>query len=140
VVDGDDLVGAEVVASEDDFELAALGVGDQVCTKLTQTTVPATMMFASNCTESARLYELGIVDLLSLDETDGESNTTYLIIGVIDSATATAARITSPSGESVVAATGPVNQAIDGRFFLARLEVDDSAGIRGQFTIEDASP
>jgi hypothetical protein len=76
VVDGDDLVGAEVVASEDDFELAALGVGDQVCTKLTHTTVPATSSFASNCTESARLYELGIVDLLSLDETDGESNTT----------------------------------------------------------------
>jgi hypothetical protein len=39
-----------------------------------------------------------------------------------------------------VAATGPVNQAIDGRFFLARLEMDDSTGIRGQFTIEDASP
>ena len=76
MVDGDDLVGAEVVASDEDFELAALRVGDQVCTKLTQTTVPATMTFASNCTESARLYELGIVDLFSLDETDGESNTT----------------------------------------------------------------
>jgi hypothetical protein len=95
------------------------------------------MGFAANCWESTRLTEPGIVDLYTLDDTD----TRHLIIGVVDAPNATAARITSPSGESVVVPTGPVNQAIDGRFFLARLDLDASNGIRfDHFTIEDASP
>jgi hypothetical protein len=141
VIDVDDAGDAEIVASDDRFELSAAQVGDQVCTKLEETVVPVTATFAANCWESERLDDLGIVDLYALDGTDGSRNARYLIIGVVDSADITAARITSPSGESVVVATGPANQAIDGRFFLARLELDDSAGIRlDQFTIEDASP
>jgi hypothetical protein len=128
---------AEIVASDDRFELTAVQAGDQVCTKLEETTVPATMHFSANCWESTRFAESRIVDFHPLDETD----TNHLIIAVIDSPNATAARITSPGGESVVVPTGPVNQAIDGRFFLARLDLDVGNGIRlDQFTIEDASP
>ena len=72
---------------------------------------------------------------------------------MIESPSATAVRVSLPEGASVVAATGPVNQAIDGRFFLARfddLSEDEIKTIcdgwppeqfndRG-FTIENASP
>jgi hypothetical protein len=137
-VTGPDAVAdAEIVASDDQFELTAVQVGDQVCTKLSQTAVPVTMTFAANCAPSSRLDESGIIDLSPLDQTD----TNHLIIGVVDSASATAVRVTSPDGESVVVPTGPVNRAIDGRFFLARLDLDVGNGIRlDRFTIEDASP
>jgi hypothetical protein len=137
VIDPNDPDDAEVVASDDRFELTAVQVGDQVCTRLKETAVPVTMTFVANCRESTRLTEPGIVDFDPLDPTE----TDHLIIGVIDSPSATAVRITSPGGESVVVPTGPVNQAIDGRFFLARLDLDVSNGIRlDRFTIEDASP
>ena len=137
VIDPDDGARAEVVASDDRFQLTAVQVGDQVCTKLAETAVPATMTFAANCWESTGLIDLGIVDLFPLDDTD----TNHLIVGFIDSSSATAVRVTAPSGESVVVPTGPVNRAIDGRFFLARLDLDVSDGIRlDRFTIEDASP
>ena len=135
--DPNDANDAEAVAGDDRFELTAARAGDQVCTKLEETTVPATMTFAGNCVEAARLDESGIVDLYSLDATDTE----HLIIGVLDSPDATAVRITSPDGNTVVAPTGPANQAIDGRFFLARLDLEVGNGIRlDRFTIEDASP
>jgi hypothetical protein len=125
------------VASDDRFELTALQVGDQVCAKLEETTVPVTIFFAANCWASARFTASGIVDFYPLDLTD----TNLLIIAVIDSPSATAVRISSPDGESVVVPTGPVNQAIDGRFFLARLDLDISNGMRlDGLTIEDASP
>jgi len=137
VIDPNDSGDAEVVASDDQFELTAVQVGDQVCTKLEQTTVPATMTFAANCWETTRLTELGIVDLYPLDATD----TKHLIIGVIDSPNTTAVRVTSPEGASAVVPTGPGNRAIDGRFFLARLDLDASSEIfLDRFTIEDASP
>ena len=137
VIDTNDPDRADIVARDDRFELTAVRVGDQVCTKLEETTVPATMTFAGNCWESTSLAEPGIVDLFSLEITA----TLHLIIGVFDSPDATAVRITSPDGNSVVAPTGPVNQAIDGRFFLARLDVDVTNGIQeDRFTIEDASP
>jgi hypothetical protein len=92
------------VASDDRFELTALQVGDQVCTKLEETTVPVTIFFAANCWASARFTASGIVDFYPLDLTD----TNLLIIAVIDSPSATAVRISSPDGESVVVPTGPV--------------------------------
>lgn len=111
-----------------------------MCTKLEETTVPVfpvTMTSGAHCWESARFTELRIVDFYSLDGTD----TNHLIIGVIDSPSATAVRLTSPDGEFVVVPTGPVNQAIDGRFFLARLELDVADPNRlFDYTIEDASP
>jgi hypothetical protein len=65
----------------------------------------------------------------------------FLIAGVIDSSVATAVRVTSPDGASVVVSTGPPNQATDGRFFLARLDLNAGNGTRlDRFTIEDASP
>jgi hypothetical protein len=135
--DLNDLNDPDIVASDNQFELTAVQVGDQVCTKLEETTVPVTATFSANCTESAQLEQLGIVDLYPLDPTD----TKHLIIGVVDSPSPTVVRITSPDGESVVVPTGPVNQVIDGRFFRARLDLDVSNGIRlDQFTIEDASP
>jgi hypothetical protein len=128
---------AEVVASDDQFQLTAVRVGDRVCTKLEQLAVPVTMTFAANCWETTMFADSGIVDFVSLDPAD----TSQLFIGVIDAPSATAVRISSPDGESVVVPTGPVNQAIDGRFFLARLELDIGDGIRlDRFTIEDASP
>ena len=131
----DDLADAEIVASDDRFELAALQVGGHACMKLEETTVPAPRMFAPNCWRV--LNGSGIVDLYPIGDTDTE----FLIAGVIDSSVATAVRVTSPEGDSVVVPTGPVNQAIDGRFFLARLDLDVANGIRlDQFTIEDASP
>ncbi len=127
----------EIVASDDRFELTAVQVGVQVCTKLDETIVPVTMTFAADCWDPERFAESGIVDFFPLDATD----TNHLIIGVIDSPSANAVRITSPDGESVVVPTGPVNESIDGRFFLARLDLDVSNGIRlDRFTIEDASP
>jgi hypothetical protein len=134
VIDPNDPREGEIVASDDRFELTAVRGGDRVCTKLEETTVPATITFSANCWESIRFNEQGIVHIQPIAP---PPNTMHLIIGVIDSPDATAARITSPDGVSVVVPTGPVNQAIDGRFFLARLDLD--AG-NGHFTIEDASP
>ena len=135
--DTDDTDAAEIVASDDQFELTAVPTTGQVCMKLEQITVPVTMTFAANCWASERLADSGIVDLYALDTTDTE----HLLIGVLDSPDATAVRLTSPDGESVVVETGPANQVIDGRFFLARLDMDIGNGIRlDQFTIEDASP
>ena len=137
VIDADGEGAADIVASDDQFELTAVQVGDQVCTKLTETTVPATMTFAANCWDSTMFAESGVQDLYPLDPTD----TTHLIIGVIDSTNATSVQITSPDGETVVVPTGPATEAIDGRFFLARLDLDASNGIRlDLFTIEDVSP
>lgn len=127
---------AELVANDNRFELTAVQSGGQVCTKLEDTSIPATMTFAANCFGSERYAESAIIDLYALDETD----TSHLLIGVIDSPSAMAVRLTAPTGESVVVPTGPVNAAIDGRFFLARLVLDISDGIRlDLFTIEDAS-
>ncbi len=109
-----------------------------MCTKLEETTVPATMTFAGNCVGRQRGWTspeswISIRSMLT--------DTEHLIIGVLDSPDATAVRITSPDGNTVVAPTGPANQAIDGRFFLARLDLEVSNGIRlDRFTIEDASP
>ncbi|WP_420451463.1 hypothetical protein [Ilumatobacter sp.] len=137
VTDNNNTDGAEIVATDDEFELTAVRVSDQVCTKLEQTTDPVTMTFAANCWDSERLADSGIVDFVPVDLTDTE----HLIIAILDSSNAMSVRITSPDGESVVVPTGPANQAIDGRFFLARLILDVSDGIRlDQFTIEDASP
>jgi hypothetical protein len=131
----DDLADAEIVASDDRFEIAALQIGGHACMKLEETTVPAPRTFAPNCWRA--LNGSGIVDLYPIGDTDTE----FLIAGVIDSSVATAVRVTSPAGDSVVVPTGPANEAIDGRFFLARLILDVSNGIRlDQFTIEDASP
>lgn len=132
-----DTEGGKVVATDDEFEFTAVRVSDQVCTKLEQTTEPVTMTFAANCWSAERLDESGIVDFISLDMTD----TKHLIIGVIDSTSATAVQITSPDGTATVVPTGPSNQAIDGRFFLARLDFDGNNGIDfSDFEIEDASP
>lgn len=137
IADPSNTNGAQIVATDDEFELTAVRVLDQVCTKLEQTTDPVTMTFAANCWGSTSLADPGIVDLFSLEITA----TLHLIIGVFDSPDATAVRITSPDGNSVVAPTGPDNRAIDGRFFLARLDLDVADGIRlDHFTIEDASP
>ena len=130
-----DLADAEIVASDDRFELAALQVGDSACMQLEETNVSAPRTFAPNCWRA--LNGSGIVDLYPIDDTDTE----FLIIGVIDSSVATAVRVTSPEGESVIVPTGPPNQATYGRFFLARLDLDASNGFRlDQFTIEDATP
>jgi hypothetical protein len=137
VIDRDDTAAANVVASDERFELTAVQVGNQVCTKLTETIVPATMTFAANCWDATMFIESGVQDLFPLDTTD----TTHLIIGVTDSPDATSVQITSPAGESVIVPTGPANDAIDGRFFLARLDLDVRNGIRlDLFTIEDVSP
>lgn len=137
VLDVDGRQNAEVVASNDRFELTAVQVGDQVCTKLTETTVPVTMMWTADCWKSTRFTESGIHDLYPLDALD----TTHMIIGVVDSPNATAVQITAPDGESVVVPTGPANQTIDGRFFLAQIDLDISNGIVfDRFTVEDASP
>ena len=137
VIDADGEEAADIVASDDQFELTAVQVGDQVCTKLTETTVPATMTFAANCWDSTMFAESGVQDLYPLDPTD----TTHLIIGVIDSTNATSVQITTPDGETAVVPTGPATKAIDGRFFLARFDLDASNGIRlDLFTIEDVSP
>ena len=126
----------EVVARDDRFEFTAVQSGDQVCTKLEDLDVPPTAFFAGNCLASTMYAGSTIVDLYPLDDTD----TLHLIIGVIDSPGATAVQLTSPAGESVVVPTGPVNSAIDGRFFLARLALDTDDGIRlDRFTIEDVS-
>lgn len=127
---------SEVVAADDRFELTAVRSGEQVCTKLEDTSPDPTMSFAANCLDSSKYDESRILDFFALDETD----TIHLIIGVIDSPDAAAVRLTSPDGESVLVPTGPSNAAIDGRFFMARLVLDVSGGIRlDRFTIEDAS-
>jgi hypothetical protein len=71
----------------------------------------------------------------------GTGTTRWLVFGVIDSTDATAARITSPSGESGVAATGPVDQHIEGRFILVDVVVEDGLVVKtDEITVEDASP
>ena len=81
VIDIDNTEAADAVASDERFELTAVQIGDQVCTKLTETTVPATMTFGATCWESTGFTESGVQDLYPLDPTD----TTHLIIGIIDS-------------------------------------------------------
>jgi hypothetical protein len=143
VVDGPDEVSVvngpgetEVVASDDRFELTAVRSGDQVCIELRDTSVPPTMRFAANCVESTMLDRSTIVDFYPLDETDTE----HVVVGVVDAPGATAVRVAAPGGEPVVTTTGPANQVVGGRFFLARLTFDVAGGIRlDRFSIEDAS-
>ena len=131
----DDLADAEIVASDDRFELAAVQVGGSACMTLKESNVSTSRMFAPKCWRA--LNGSGIFDVQPI----GDTGTEFLIAGVIDSSVATAVRVTSPDGASVVVSTGPPNQATDGRFFLARLDLSAGNGTRlDRFTIEDASP
>lgn len=143
VVDGPDGVAvisdpgaAEVVATDERFEVTAVQAGAQVCTKLADTSVPPTMFAGANCEESSLLSETGIIDHYPLPETDSG----VLVVGVIDAPDATAVRITSPAGDSVEVPTGPATGLIDGRFFLARVPLDTSGSYHLDLTIEATSP
>ena len=134
-----DWAGAEVVASVQRFELAALHIEDQICTGLREKATPATRVFGANCHEPTKLDDSAALGYSSYQDETG--TTRWLVIGVIDSTDATVARITAPTGESVDVTTGPVNQFFDGRFFLADVMVDDSLRIgAAQIIVEDASP
>lgn len=141
VIDGGELAGGEIVASDDQFEATAARVGDDVCLNLRQTTVPVTASFSPDCYGPDWFGGVGIIDLYALDGAEMTADAPYLIVGRIDDPDATAVRVIEPGGSSTVVETGPTNDVIDGRFFLAYLDIDDRSGIRvDQFVIEDASP
>jgi hypothetical protein len=145
----------EVVASNEQAELTATRVGVEVCTQLTKKTPHVSVTFSAYCLDSTRFTETGVhlhypylPMIANVGGTTPSTATQVIIVGVIDSPDATAVQITF-DGQSVVVPTGPINQAIDGRFFLATVEWDVINGITEDidgfndydgFIVRDASP